>query len=284
MKLLCTMLMLLMPCLLHAQIPGAVQVGQNFTKEELDKAKKIVDSAKATDFNWKLGQFQVFQKGERAKGKLYWDVSDPDILKVDEIAPNTLFWYKGIRADTTDLKRWEFPPQVESYWVFEGIKEGVTKISIFGVSPDGKEVILVAKMSVTIGKPPKPVDPVDPIDPVDPTPTNDQIVLAARSDIKAGKGTANDVEAYASLYSLYAAQVKNGSSLVTVGDLYKEMNLAIDKLLGEDIEKTLPTLRKAVGAELRSKIPTNAALKIADNKTVISDEFLSISKRLQGVR
>jgi len=147
------------------------------------------------------------------------------------------------------------------------------------------EAQVIAAFQFQVGPaPPKPVDPVDPT-PVDPIPDpSDSLIAAARSDIKAGKGTANDVQAYAALYSLYAAQVKNGSTLVTVGDLYKEMNIAIDKLLGEDIEKTLPSLRKAVGTELRSKIPTNAAQKIADFKAVISDEFLSISKRLAGVK
>ncbi len=138
--------------------------------------------------------------------------------------------------------------------------------------------VQIDSIAVTVGDP----APVPPPEPPTPLPDTDPLVIAYLADIKAGKGLKEDVENYASLYSMYATQVRNGSTLKTVGDLYKVMNTAIDTLLGEDIEKTLPSLRKAVGKELSAKIPTNSALNISDFKAQIADEFSSIAKRLQG--
>lgn len=147
------LLLLIVPSIAVGQIPGAVQIGQSFTKSEIDKAKTVIDSIKPSIFSWEVGQFEVFQKGEKAQGELYWDVSDETIVTVTEIPANTLFWYKGIRADSKLSKRWEFPPQASSYWVFEGVREGTTKITVLGFDPTTKKIVQVAKMTITVGNP-----------------------------------------------------------------------------------------------------------------------------------
>ncbi len=166
-----------------------------------------------------------------------------------------------------------------------GIKEGTaTLIWITNGATPADEPKVIAGYKFIVGNPPPKPDPVDPNPPA-PTPSSDPLAMAAAADIKAGKGTAEDVEAYAGIYQMFGLQVKNGGgTLATVGELFKAMNLSIDTLLGTDMDKTLPTLRRAVAKELVAKIPVNPSLKLADNAATISAEFSSINKRLQGVK
>lgn len=149
---------------------------------------------------------------------------------------------------------------------------------------DGEPVVVASFKFIVAGGNPSPDVPPD--DPVKPIPTG-ELADAAKADIKAGKGTATDLEAYASLYLMYGTEVKNGgAAYATVGDLNKEMNAKIDKLMGEDIEKTFPTLRRAVGKFLTTKAPmiTQANTKMADARQSLSEALLGVYRQLDGVK
>lgn len=167
MRLLSLLLLLALSGVCQGQITGAVVVGDTVTKEQEASAKALLDRLKGNNFQWDVGNFQIFQKGAKAKGDLTWDVSDESVIEVKEIAPSTrLMVDNAVRAGESSPKDHDFPAQAESYWKFKAIRAGSTSISIWGVSEDGKKVVRVAKMQITVGKPqpPKPDDP--PIDPV----------------------------------------------------------------------------------------------------------------------
>jgi hypothetical protein len=282
MKLLCTLLLLLVPCLSHAQ--DSLSLAKLPTQEQLKSANEILEASKKKATIMPAGGYAFVDIKMEGKLTSYIVPGSDDCIKSIFLPKNTAYEGWLVNKGESAFRWTKVEPVAFDRMLVTGIKQG-TATMIWMMVVNG-EAQVVAAFQFQIGNPPpKPPDPIDP-PPVDPVDPSDTLVAAALSDIKAGKGTANDVQAYAMIYLLYSTQVKNDKNLKTVGDLYKEMNLKIDTLLGDDIEKTMTSLRKAVGVELRGKIPTNAGQALDDaTRTTISNALGSIYKRLStGVR
>lgn len=266
--------------LLSASISQAQQrlsLAERPSNDKLAAAKDLIKSAETAPTKLKVGGWATIDIKLPGKLTVYITPgSDDCIQKI--LIPKGQAYEGWLVDDATGVFKWtRIEPSDVDRVLITGLSRGTATLIWMGVK--GDEAVVVAAFQFAVaGGTPKPVDPVDP----DPTPSTDALVLAAQADIKAGKGTAEDVDNYASLFSMYASQVKNGDTLNTIGDLFKEMDTSIDRLLGKDIDKCFPTLRRAVGAELRAKLPTNPATKI--DRFAVASELLIISKRLVGVK
>lgn len=265
---------------LAAQISGAVVVGNGVTKDQLDQAKSIVRAAEANKFQWNVGDFEIFQKGEKAKGELLWEVSDPTIVEVKEVPANTrLMVDNGVRAGDTAPKDHDFPPQKDSFWKFKAIKEGTTSILILSVSEDGKRVVVVAKMTVTVGKRKPPPPPPD-------SPLVKKFRSALATDVAAGKADKNWIDDLAGIFESASKTIPD--SVTTIGQL-DELLLAARKAAGiPEPEVQLLNLRRAVQQEIYSRlgVDTNSsAVKLtADTRRLAMVAFADISAALMEVR
>lgn len=282
MKLLYSFILLLAPCLSYAQ--DSLSLSKMPSKEAVQSAKELIKSASSTPT--KLRQIGYALIDIKIEGELtnYVPPGSDDCIKTLFIPKNSAYEGWLLNKDEAQPRWTRIEPVAWDRVLVTGTSNGSATL-IWMTVVNNKAVVIAAFQFQVGNAPPKPVDPVDPA-PVDPVPDpSDTLVSAARSDIKAGKGTANDAQAYSMIYLLYSTQVKNDKNLKNVGDLYKEMNIKIDTLLGDDIEKAFPTLRKAVGAELRGKIPTNAGQVLDDaTRATISNALASIYTRLQGVK
>lgn len=270
--LLCLLLAITFVSNLHAQIPGAIQVGNSFTKDEVDRARSLLDAVKPSVFQWNVGNYEIFQKGSKAQGELTWEISDETIVEIREIPANTLYEIEAVRAGSTATTFSSFAPQKDSYWRFRAIAPGTTSISIWGT--DGKKAIRIAKMQITVqGSNPKP--------PVDPT---DVLVMAARKDIANGNGKLSQVDDFAFLCATFAKQLTDGKEFKNVGDFTNYIQNAGEAMLG-DKAKVLPLLRRAVGDEINSKLTRDPAADVSKQYRETASLLLnSISQRLQGVK
>lgn len=265
----------------YSQIPDSVPVGNTFTAAEISGAQEVLESIKTEKMQWALNTFQIIVRGTKAKGVLTCESTDESIISIKEIPAGAATCIGGVRAGTKDFQWLDIPGQKDSYFVFRAVKPGTTRILILAVV-DNKAVV-ISRMMITVGDAP----PDDPPKPPGPLPSNDHLVMAARSDMADKKGVGEDLDNYAVIFSMYASQVRNGSDgdkITTTGDLFREMNASIDKLLGADIDKVFPQLRRAVGRELSSRIPIDASTKLSTCRPVVSSVLSDISKRLTGVR
>jgi len=277
MKRLALLFLLLTSSSLYSQ---AITVGDAIPQKAVDEAKQTIASAQPKILKLAVGEFEVIDPAKGIVVPLLWlGTDDTTITKIQVPSGQAVSIYSIRRGDKV-AKHHTFAAKAYAWTILMGAKVGLNAITLIK-SGDKPELIpvIVDTISVTVGDPAPVPAPVDPD-----VPSTDPLVLAALADIKAGKGNVEDVLNYAAIYSMFSTQVKNDTTLVTVGDLFNQMNAAIDRLLGSDIEKAFPTLRKAMGKELSGKIPTNAALKIADNKDAISAEFVSVAKRLGAIK
>lgn len=269
-------LLLLLPSLACAQ--EKLTLSKMPSHEQVKSAKELIEQVKSAPTKLSTGGYALIDIKLEGKLTSYVVPGSDDCIKTILIPKGQA--YEGWLVDmTTNQFTWtRIEPVAWDRVLVTGLKNGTA--TLIWMSVQNGEATVVAAFQFLIGKaPPKP-DPVDP----DPIPGTDLLVQAAQADIKAGKGTADDLANYANLYAMYSTSVKNDASLKTVGDLFNQMNTSIDRLLGDDLTKNFPTLRKAVGAELVKRIPTNTGQKIDDSRAKMSDVFLDISKRLQAVK
>ena len=271
------LLALFLPCLAAAQ--DNLQVSKRPTANEVDTAKATIRAAQGSPTLLSYGGYAIVDIKLEGDLEAYPVPGSDDCLRTVSI-PKGKGYAGWLVSKGETVARWVViePITTHDRLLVTGVANGTATVIWHGVV-NGKSVI-VAAFQFVIGKPlPPPVDPVDPV-----TPTN-ALALAAMADIKAGKGTVEDVSAYANLFLMYGTEIKNGKRFTVAADLNKEMNAKIDQLLGED-HKTLDSLRTAVGKELVAKIPsiTNPSTKIADIKTALSETLLSIYKRLSEVK
>jgi len=236
----------------NGQIVGAVLFGENITKEQEASAKAIIRQLEANNFQWNVGDFQIFQKGASAKGELTWDISDETILEIKDIPPDTrLMIDNAIRAGETTAKDHDFPAQKTSYWKFKGTKAGTTNVSIYGVSEDKLRVVRIAKMKITVG--PKIPDIPPPPPPDDPLVKSFRNAIAV--DVAANKADKKHLLALSGIYD--AASKDSLDSLATMNDLDARLVAARTSAGIPDPDVMYPNLRKAVQAELYSQLGVN---------------------------
>lgn len=271
---------------LPIQAQAEVILGGNVTPEQIEAAKNTLAAANAKKIELAVDEYQVVIPDKSVTGPILWLPFNAASIDVDYVPANTPYAAKvKLKGETVATHhRWTAKPYP---WALIGGK--APGAAVFMLVINGKTAAdaptLLDQLELTIvGNKPKPPvpDPVDPIDP--PAPSTDPLFLAALADVKAGKGTVNDVKAYINTYVAYSSKVMNSTSLVTVGDLYNAMKKEIEDLLGTDTTKTLPSLRLAMQKELDGKIPTNPALKLKDYRDTIAAEFTDVAKRLQGVK
>lgn len=257
------------------QIPGAVMVGPSHSKEEVAKAQQIVSDSQPANYQWNVGDFQIFQKGEKAKGALLWQVSDESIVTIKDIPPNTLLLVDGVRAGETVAKDHEFPPQKDSYWRFKAVKQGQTTIWIFANGENGGPPVVIAKMSVTVGKPKPPIPPTP-----DLTDFEKKLKTTGEADIKAGKGSKEHALLLASVYRSAANALPATS---TVGELYKQLQTAFSAAGVPPVAQSLPTMRKAIAEELDKRLPTEADKQLTlEDRNRISAAFTAMADALEA--
>lgn len=275
-------LLLLIPALVQAQIAGAVQIGNSITKDELTNALRIVDAAKPSVFQWNKGDFEIIQKGPKAKGELTWEVSDDTIVAVKEVPAKTLLWVDAIRAGSKEAKLWEFAEQVDSYYFFRAVKEGTTQILIF--ANGDKKPVCIARMTITVGKPaPKPDDPpvIIPDDPL-----TQKLRVAANADYVAGKSDKKILLPLAGIYE-GAAAGDFPATVVTCGDLDNLLYQARKNAGLPEADVIYPTLRKAIQQEIYARlgIDTNSSnVKLTeDTKRLAKLTFGKIAASLEAL-
>lgn len=271
---------------LPAQAQAEVILGGNVTPEQIEAAKNTLAAASAKKIELAVDEYQIVIPDKSVTGPILWLPFNAAALDVDYVPANTPYAAKVKLKGEAVATHHRFAAKPYPWALIGGKAPGAATFMLIinGKTATDAPTLLDQLELTIVGNKPKPPDP-GPVDPVDPpAPSTDPIVIAAQADIKAGKGTANDVKAYANIYTSYASKITNTTTIVTVNDLYKAMNSEIDNLLGSDIDKTLPSLRRAMAKELDGKIPTNPALKIKDYRDTIAAEFADVAKRLQAVK
>lgn len=251
------LLLLFLPAGVYAQIPGAIQIGEVVSQADVDRARQIIEASKPLVFNWNVGEFQIFQKGSKAKGDLTWDWDNEGIITIKEIPANVPLMAYGVRAGTGGTAQWHnFPAQKDSYLLFMAVKEGTAKVTITAVSDDGKKSIIVAKMQITVGKPtPKPDDPPDN------PPIEDDLTKGMRVAFAKDKA-ANiaDPKFLLALSGIYEAASKDDlANIKTAGDLDTLLNSARQAAGIPDPDKMLTETRQYIKRQLQANLGKDQA-------------------------
>jgi len=271
------LLLLMLAGGVNGQIVGAVVFGENITKEQEASAKAIIRQLEANNFQWNVGDFQIFQKGASAKGELMWDISDESIIEIKDIPPDTrLMIDNAIRAGESTAKDHDFPAQKASYWKFKGIKAGTTNVSIYGVSEDKLRVVRIAKMKITVGTPKPPPPPPDLLSDFEKS-----IQKAMNTDIAANKGTKTHVELLAGIYRGAANSLP---PVTTAGELYATLQKAIVTAGVPAPAQSLPTMRALIATELNKKLPTETDKQLTlEDRNRITATFGAMADSLEAI-
>ena len=280
------MLIYLLVSLLVFQPPAGktgVTVGDKYTQSEIARAKEILSANAPKELKLNLGEFEVVEPDKNTKNPLQFQYLSNKTYFLWRIKPGQSFGLAGIRRGDKERQMYFFDAKPYEWAVIEAKAEGNEAIVVNrnGTNRDVDPPEEIDRVNVIVGNP-KPPTPPGP-NPPDPLPVNDALVLAAKADIKAGKGTADDVAAFSSLFTVIAGQLSNGQQFDTIGDFYAKLKAAGQTMVG-DPAKALPTMREAVAQELDKRISTKPSDKFEPNRALIIAALSDIGKRLQGVK
>lgn len=263
--------------------PG-VTVGGKYTQSEITKAQEILAANAPKELKLNLGEFEVVEPDKNTKSPLQFQYLSNKTYFLWRVKPGQSFGLAGVRRGDKERQMYFFDAKPYEWAIIEARAEGneVIVVNRNGANRDVDPPEEIDRVNVIVGnpKPPTPPGP-NPPDPV--VPVNDALAVAAKSDIKAGKGTADDVAAFSSLFTVIAGQLSNGQQFDTIGDFYAKLKSAGQTMVG-DPAKVLPTMREAVAQELDKKLSTKPGDKFEPNRAAIVAALYDIGKRLQGVK
>lgn len=291
MKRLSLLLALLLVQPVWCQDDGLV-MGGAYSAEAVANAKNIIEQSTPKTLTLAVGEYKMLIPDKTVTGPMLWASLSSKCLELIDIEPNKPFAahlkLKGEPA--AKLHKWAAQPY-RRVLVGGAVPGAVTVVMVVNGKTPTDPPAIIDQLDVTVpgSTPPKPVDPVDP-NPVDPVPDEtDTLVKAARADIKAGKGTVEDVQILVSTYRSMAKQIRNmdkpvpGTPKLTLNTMedfnhvYKE---TVKTMLG-DPAVVLPGLRMAIRDSVTNPAwPDNPNDKFADYKDKVISTLDAVATRL----
>jgi len=128
--------------------------------------------------------------------------------------------------------------------------------------------------------PPTPTPPTPVPAPTDPFATKLQAAYALEDPAT----RANNVQKLATLYSQAAITTVNDQTLKTAGEIHQALAGAEKAVIGDRM-KVLTAIRRAIGTELSSKLPTSPSAQLdAATRSQIGAQFVRMANLLGGLK
>lgn len=263
--------------LVSKDTPTGISVGGSYTTVEIEKAKEVLAASQPKTLKLEVGEFEVIEPAANVTSPLLWIVQDDSICQRIDIKPNQPFgvWMK--RRGEQSARYHSFEAKPVGWILLIGVKQGQSITHIVKNGATEKEApSVIDKLDVTVGTPipPKPPEP-------DLSDFEKQLKAAGNADIAAGKGTKAHAEMLA---GIYRGAAESPPQAGTIGSLYDTLREAVKAAGIPTPDKSLPTLRKLIEAELNKRLPTDREKVITlEDRNRITAAFNFIANALEAV-